>query len=81
MAVIVAHRQTGQRFALLGAGFAAFTTMKPEWFTTRVQPAEIAGQMTLVAVCGPDGQIGWFWSQELVVVEVDGVAPGKLLGA
>jgi hypothetical protein len=81
MATIVAHRQSGQRFIVIGSGFTAFTEMKPKWFTYRTQPADMTGQMTLIACCGPDGSIGWFWSQELVVVEVDGVSPAQALGA
>lgn len=32
MAVIVKHRETGERYVLVGTGFAAYKPTKPNWF-------------------------------------------------
>ena len=32
MAVIVEHRETGDRFVLVGTGFGAYKATKPNWF-------------------------------------------------
>ena len=79
MATIVRHISSGQRYILLGTGFGAYKATRPSLFFGNWAPAEETGQVTTVAVCNAQGQIGWIHSDELEVVEVDGVAPGELL--
>jgi hypothetical protein len=79
MAVIVKHIESGEKFILLGTGFGAFKATRPSLFFGNLAPTEEAGQVTMVAVCNSQGQIGWIHSDELQVVEVDGKAPAELL--
>ena len=79
MAVIVQHAQTGQKYVLVGAGYGAYRATRPSLFFGNWAPTEEEGRIEVVAVCGADGRIGWAFSKDLVVVEVDGKAPADLL--
>ena len=79
MATIVKHIQSGDKYILLGAGFGAYKATRPSLFFGNWAPAEETGQVTMVAVCNVQGQIGWIHSRELEVVDVDGMLPVELL--
>ena len=79
MAVIVKHIESGEKYTLLGTGFGAFKATRPSLFFGKLAPAEECGQVTMVAVCNTQGQIGWVHSDELQVIQVDGTSPGELL--
>ena len=79
MATTVRHIESGEKYVLLGTGFGAFKATRPSLFFGNWAPAEEAGQVTMVAVCNNQGQIGWVHSDELQVVEVDGKSPTELL--
>jgi len=81
MAVIVQHEPTGNRYVLLGAGFGAYRATRPSLFFGNWAPAEEEGKIEVVAICTPDGRIGWANSNELVVVEIDGKPPAEVLQA
>jgi len=79
MATTVRHIESGEKYVLLGTGFGAFKATRPSLFFGNWAPAEEAGQVTMVAVCNNQDQIGWVHSDELQVVEVDGKSPTELL--
>ncbi len=79
MAVIVKHIESGETYILLGTGFGAYKATRPSLFFGNWAPTEEAGQVTMVAVSNAQGQIGWIHSNELQVVEVDGIPPSELL--
>ena len=79
MAVIVKHIESGEKYLLLGTGFGAYKATRPSVFFGSLLPKEEAGQVTMVAVSNAQGQIGWIHSNELQVVQVDGISPGELL--
>ena len=79
MAVIVKHIKSGEKYILLGTGFGAFKATRPSLFFGNLAPTEEAGQVTMVAVCNSQGQIGWIHSDELQVVEVEGKSASELL--
>jgi len=81
MATIVKHRQTGERYLLLGTGFGAYRATKPNWLFGNLMADEQSGELSVVAVCNAAGEIGWFASGELVVTGIDGRAPAQVLGA
>jgi hypothetical protein len=81
MAVIVEHSESGARYVLVGTGFGIFRTAKPSWFFGNLVPDKTSGERSVVAVCDEDGTIRWFKFQELVVVSIDGEAPGRVLGS
>ena len=72
MATIVFHQQTGKRFLLVGTGYGAFKSSRPSFFGGSLFPHEEEGQIPLAAICGSDGRIEWVYTNELVVVEIDG---------
>ena len=72
MATIVRHRKSGQRFVLLGSGFGAFQSKKPNWLPGGVMADTEEGQYAMVCVCDSYGEIGWVESSQMVVESVDG---------
>ncbi len=79
MAIIVEHKDSGKKYILLGTGFGAFKASRPSVFFGNWLPKEESGELTMVAVCDNQGQIGWISSEELTVVEVEGRRPAEML--
>ena len=79
MAVIVRHAETGDRYILLGTGYGAYRATRPSLFFGALAPVEEEGKLEVAAICASDGRIGWAYSQQLVVVEVDGKPPAEVL--
>lgn len=79
MAIIVEHKELKGEYILIGAGFGAYKTSRPAVFIANHLPKEDSGEMTMVAVCNEDGEIGWFNSDELIVKKVDEVSPRDIL--
>lgn len=80
MATIVSHTRSGASYILLGTGFGAFQSKKPNWFFGDLMADTTDGQYAMVCVSDKDGQIGWLHSSEVVVVSVDGVAVSDAFG-
>ena len=74
MSVIIEHIETARRYFLLGAGFGMFRSSRTGFWGGNLNPSEVSGQKSLVAVCDARGEIGWFESSEVKVVEVDGAS-------
>ncbi len=72
MATIVTHVRTGAKYILLGAGFGAFQSKKPNWLLGDLMADTTEGQYAMVCVCDSDRKIGWLESSEIVVDSVDG---------
>ena len=72
MATIVIHQRTGEKYVLLGTGFGAYQSKKPNWFFGDLMADTTEGQYAMVCVCKKDGKIGWLESSEVVVESVDG---------
>lgn len=79
MAVIVKHIKSGKSYVVVGTGFGAFKATKPNWFFGNLMSDEQSGELSVVAVCGAEGAIGWIESDALTVVSIDGVTPGDVL--
>jgi len=79
MATIVIHYATNQKFVLVGAGFGAFQSKKPNWLMGNLMSDTSEGQYAMSCVCDQHGDIGWVESSQLTVVSVDGVSPSELL--
>lgn len=79
MATIVQSQRNGEKYILLGAGYGAFKSSVPGAFFGNLSPDEHEGQFDMVAISDPEGTIHWVESQELTVVEVDGVTPSQIL--
>jgi hypothetical protein len=72
MATKVTHNRTGAKYILLGTGFGAFQSKKPNWLLGDLMADTTEGQYAMVCVCDKDGRIAWVESSEIVVDSVDG---------
>ena len=79
MATIVLHERTNTRYVLLGAGFGAYQSKKPNWFLGDWVADTTEGQFAMVCVARKDGSIGWLKSSEVTVESVDGHTVRDLL--
>lgn len=79
MATIVKRVRTGARYVLVGAGFGAFESKKPNWLLGDLVADTSQGKYTMAAVCDKSGQIYWIKTDELEVESVDGESPKTLL--
>ncbi len=80
MAVVVRHRQSGDEFILLGAGFGAYKAMRPSFFLGNIAPREEGGELPVALVCDSGGEVRWVRSENLEVLSVDGMKPSEILG-
>jgi hypothetical protein len=74
MAIVVKNKKTQNNYILLGTGFGAFNASKPNYFFENLLPYEQKGTISMVAVCDEEGNISWIDSNELQVVQVDGIS-------
>ncbi len=72
MATIVRRTGTSEKYILLGSGFGAYQSKKPNWFFGDLMADTAEGQYAMVCVCTSEGKIGWIESSEIVVDSVDG---------
>jgi hypothetical protein len=72
MATIVQHRETGINYVLLGSGFGAYQSKKPNWLFGDMVADVDQGQHAMICVCDKAGQIGWLESSSVLVVGIDG---------
>lgn len=79
MAIIVEERETHRKYVLLGTGYAAYMGAEPSTLGDGSLADQKSGELPMVAVCGADGAIGWFYSEQISVVSVDGQPPSELL--
>ena len=79
MATIVQHKKSGKKYVLLGSGFGAFQSKKPNWFLGDLMADVSEGQFAMVCVVDSDNAIGWIESSQVVVVSVDGKLVRDLL--
>lgn len=73
MAIIVRIKDTHKKYILLGTGFGAYKAVRPSLFGGDLIPHEEEGTIRSVAVCDSKGDIIWIDSNNLQVIEVDGV--------
>ena len=81
MTTIVRHLESGREYVLVGTGLGMFRAVKPHWFLGDLGKTTEEGVHSCVAAADAEGLIQWFDSDDLVVVSVDGQAPGALLGS
>lgn len=79
MATIVEHVTSGKTYALIGTGFGAFQSKKPNWLLGDLMADTSEGQYAMACVCDKRGEIFWIDSTKLVVKSVDGESPENLL--
>ena len=72
MATVVRHVSTGASYVLIGTGFGAFQSKKPNWLLGDLMADTSEGQHAMACVCDADGRIFWVDSSQLIVDSVDG---------
>ena len=79
MATVVRH-VNGVRYVLLGTGFGAFQSKKPNWFLGDLMADTSEGQCSMACICDATGTIYWVDSSQLFVESVDGKPASEILG-
>jgi hypothetical protein len=79
MAVIVEERETHRKYILIGTGYAAYMGGAPATLGDGSLADEKSGELPMVAVCTAEGDIGWFYSEQIRVISIDGQPPSALL--
>ncbi len=79
MTTIVTDINTGERYLLLGGGYASDRVERPHVVFGQLAPTVDEAQHSLVLVTNERGQIGWVQASYLQVVSVDGVSPAEAL--
>ncbi|MEO2006364.1 MAG: hypothetical protein ABGY41_19960 [Candidatus Poribacteria bacterium] len=79
MAVIIRHNPTHTELVLLGPGYGAYMATRPGVLLGNSLPREESGELLKIAACDGNGRIFWFDADDVAIVEVDGVAPSKIL--
>lgn len=72
MATIVEDIESGKNYVLLGSGFGAFQSKKPNWFMGDLMADMEEGQYAMVCISDSEGNIGWIESSQVRVKSVDG---------
>ncbi|MVP00790.1 zinc ribbon domain-containing protein [Paenibacillus lutrae] len=80
MATVVLHKVTGKVYLLLGTGYGAYYSESPSFIGGALFPHERSGEIPVAAVCTKEGVIEWMYTDELQVVEVDGIPVSELYG-
>jgi len=78
MAIIVEKIESGERYILVGAGFAAYESARPSAIFGNLLPSEKQGTLGMIAVCDSEGNISWIEHQALRVIEIGGFKPGQI---
>lgn len=78
--IIVFHRTTGEKFILVGTGFAATETALPGMFLGTLSPDIETKSYGMLALCDGHGNIHWRSSSDYIVGECDGRRPFEILG-
>ena len=82
MTAVAVHRESGTKYVVLGSGVRMFTPTHPIAGSGQRKvglETPKAVPVTMMAVCDAEGTILWFRSDELLVIEIDGVSPVAVL--
>ncbi|MEA4900534.1 hypothetical protein [Desulfitobacterium sp.] len=79
MTIIVRHRKSNKVYALIGTGYGAYKATTPSFLGGNLFPHEEEGEIPVAAVTNEEGEIQWFYTNELEVIEMDGVKIKEVL--
>lgn len=79
MATIVRHIPTGKHYILLGAGFGAWASARPNRLLGDLFAADKSGQSKLLCMCDADGRVEWAYADKVSVISVDDLDPAQVL--
>ncbi len=78
-AIVVVHKNTDKHYILVGTGYSFFKDSRPSFLGGTLFPHEEEGELMCAAVCDEHGVISWIQTDELEVLEVDGIRVGEIL--
>lgn len=73
MAIIVIHKESETKYILIGTGYGTYVKSDASTAFGFLLPYEENGELPVAAVCDSDGFISWFPTNELRVLQVDGM--------
>ncbi|HHW31937.1 MAG TPA: hypothetical protein GXX20_09745 [Clostridiaceae bacterium] len=79
MAIIVRHKKSSKVYVLIGTGYGAYKATTPSFLGGNLFPHEEEGEIPIAAVTDEKGEIRWIYTNELEVIEIDGIEIGKVL--
>ena len=79
MTTIVQHVPSGKHYILLGAGYGAWATARPNRLLGDLFATDKNGQTRVLCLCDAEGRVEWAFADRVRIVSVDGVAPGEVL--
>ena len=79
MATVVRSKKNSREYVLLGTGFGAYQSKKPNWFFGDLIADTAEGQFAMVCVCDSKGTVGWLESADVQVVSVDGQSLSEII--
>lgn len=81
MATVVRHKESRQVYVLIGTSYSFFKDSRPSFLGGALFPYEEEGVFNLAAVANKEGEIKWFATEELKVIEVDGRSMEEILSS
>ncbi|WP_026894132.1 hypothetical protein [Clostridiisalibacter paucivorans] len=72
MTTLVTHIESQKNYILIGTGYGLYKSSRPGIFFGNLMPEEDEGQIAVAAVSDKEGNILWFPTNELRVIEIDG---------
>jgi hypothetical protein len=79
MAIIAKLKSSGVRVIVVGTGYGAFESARASRIFGDLLPSYQSGRLGMVAVATKNGDLSWCPSNEIEIVEIDGVAVDALL--
>ncbi|HHW47482.1 MAG TPA: hypothetical protein GXX14_02560 [Clostridiaceae bacterium] len=78
MAIFVRHKESDKIYVLIGTGYGAYKSATPSFLGGNLFPREEEGEIPVAAVADERGEIQWFYTDELKVIEIDGIEISKV---
>ncbi|MDR3599313.1 MAG: hypothetical protein P4L49_02320 [Desulfosporosinus sp.] len=79
MATIVVLKVTGKHYVLVGTGYSFFKNSRPSFVGGTLFPHQEEGESLCAAISDEFGVIRWVQTNEIRVIEIDGVRIGEIL--
>lgn len=79
MATLIKNEKNGRYYFLIGTSYSFYKDTSPSFLGGNLFPNEDEGEFKLAAVCDEQGEIKWFPTDEIKVIEVDGVKVHELI--
>jgi hypothetical protein len=78
MPILVKNVKNNNFYFLLGTSYSAYKDSLPSFLGGALFPNVSEGEFRVAAVCNPEGNIEWFYADELRIIEIDGIKVSEL---